>query len=80
MNASRIGFLSLGFLDNEDIEMINSVGNNCQNDSVGKIIALAIKCGSLYFLNCEQDERVNVAKSTKDIWHKRYGHLSFGNF
>ena len=41
-----------------------------------KVIATAVRCGSLYFLNCQSLEKSNVAE---DVWHKRFGHLSIGS-
>ena len=40
-----------------------------------KVRACATKCGSLYFLECEQRNQVNAVVAKEDVWHWRYGHL-----
>ena len=54
-------------------------------DSNKKVIAVATRVGSLYYLNCQADNEqtnaaVNKSKETKeDTWHRRYGHLGVRN-
>ena len=54
-------------------------------DSNKKVIAVATRVGSLYYLNCQADNEqtnaaVNESKETKeDTWHRRYGHLGLRN-
>lgn len=47
-----------------------------------KLVAVATKAGSLYYLNCsscnEQAAVVN-RKSKEEIWHRRFGHLGLQN-
>ncbi len=45
-------------------------------DSQNKVLATATKCGSLFALNCQTTEQVNVAKVSLEVWHRRYGHLN----
>ena len=44
-------------------------------NSDNKVIATAVRCGSLYLLNCRSREQASVAVTKEDIWHRRYGHL-----
>ncbi len=44
----------------------------------GRVIAKAVRCGSLYFLDCWSSDEVSVAEVKENIWHKRFGHLSAG--
>ena len=44
-------------------------------NSGGEVVAMATRCGSLYFLDCQACEQANVAGSREDLWHRRYGHL-----
>ena len=46
-------------------------------NSDGKVVAMATRCGSLYFLDCQPCEQANVVGSKEDLWHKRYGHLGY---
>ena len=63
---------------------VSKAGKVTQFDEAGcrilnadsKVIATAVRCGSLYFLNCQSLEKSNVAE---DVWHKRFGHLSIGS-
>ena len=48
-------------------------------NSNDKVIATAARCGSLYLMNCRSCEQVNAVCSKEDVWHRRYGHLSFGS-
>lgn len=43
----------------------------------GTVVAVAVRCGSLYFLDCQPLEQANVAGSNEDLWHRRYGHLGY---
>ena len=40
-----------------------------------KVRACAMRCGSLYILDCKQSNQVNAAVAKEDVWHRRYGHL-----
>ena len=45
--------------------------------SDGRLIAKATRVGSLYYLDCEIDQRAGVAQESKEVlWHQRYGHLN----
>ena len=44
-------------------------------NSENKVIATAVRCGSLHFLNCRSREQASVAVTKEDVWHGRYGHL-----
>ena len=54
-------------------------------DSNRKLIAVATRVGSLYYLNCRTDhQQANPAENRnqetkEDIWHRRYGHLGVRN-
>ena len=45
------------------------LGKNC------KVIATATRVGSLYYLNCQVKQQVNVVQCKEELWHRRYGHL-----
>ena len=45
-------------------------------DSHDKVLATAIKYGSLFLLDCRTSEQLNVAKMSMDVWQKCYGHLN----
>ena len=49
----------------------------------GELVAIALKTGNLYYLNCERiDGNVVNATNTvsmESIWHRRYGHLGENN-
>ena len=38
---------------------------------------MAMRCGSLYFLDCQSCEQANVVGLNEDLWHKWYGHLGY---
>ena len=40
-----------------------------------KLIAMARKFGSWYFLNCQMNEHARIVTRKEDVWHRRYGHL-----
>ena len=44
---------------------------NCKS----KLIDMARKFGSLYFLNCQMNKHARVVTRKEDVWHRRYGHL-----
>ena len=48
----------------------------CQiQDRDGKLVAMASRAGSLYYLDCQSDhQQVHVA-TKEDVWHRRFGHL-----
>ncbi len=51
--------------------------NNCvMKNSDGKVVAVAVRCGRLYFLDCYSNEQVNLIEEKETLWHKRFGHLS----
>lgn len=52
----------------------NESGCRIRN-SGGEVVAMATRCGSLYFLDCQAHEQASVAGSSEDLWHRRYGHL-----
>ena len=43
----------------------------------GTVITVAVRCCSLYFLDCQPLERANVAGLNEDLWHRQYGHLGY---
>jgi transposase InsO family protein len=47
-------------------------------DEQEKLVAVASKVGSLYYLNCSRMQQVNatVNQSKENLWHRRFGHLS----
>ena len=55
--------------------------NNCCRitDTEDRLIAVATRIGSLYYLDCESVDQSNTAENnnfaTEDLWHRRYGHL-----
>ncbi len=52
-------------------------GSGCViKNSNGTVIAVAVRCGRLYFLDCHRCEQVNLVGENEELWHKRYGHLS----
>ena len=51
-------------------------GVDCSSSGV-KVVAMAMRCSSLYFLDCQSCEQANVVGSNEDLWHKRYGHLGY---
>ncbi len=52
----------------------NESGCEIEN-SDGCVVATAIRCGNLYFLNCEISKRANIVEYKEVVRHKRYGHL-----
>ena len=53
-------------------------GVDCHfKNSDGKVVAMAMRCGSLYFLDCQSCEQANVVGLNEDLWHKWYGHLRY---
>ena len=48
-------------------------------DDQGEVVAVVIKVGSLYYLNCEPltNQRTNSASHqvSENLWHRRFGHL-----
>ena len=66
-------------------KMIDFSDTGCQIlDPNRKLIAVATRVGSLYYLNCQTDHRAYAAKNRspetkEDIWHRRYGHLGLQN-
>ncbi len=51
--------------------------SNCRvRNSNGKVVAVAMRSGSLYYLDCQHCEMANVVVSNEDLWHRRYGHLN----
>ena len=48
-------------------------------DKENRLIAVATRIGSLYYLDCESVDRSNKAENnnfvTENLWHRRYGHL-----
>jgi len=49
-------------------------GCRIRNSGV-EVVAVAMRCGNLCFLDCQAYEQANVAGSSEDLWHRRYGHL-----
>lgn len=49
----------------------------------GEVVAVALKAGSLYYLNCEPlyNQQINSAshQSKENLWHWRFGHLGETN-
>ena len=49
----------------------------------GEVIAVALKAGCLYYLNCEPlyNQQINSAshQSKENLWHRRFGHLGERN-
>ena len=66
-------------------KMIDFSETGCQIlDPNRKLIAVATRVGSLYYLNSQTDHQANAAKNRspetkEDIWHRRYGHLGLQN-
>ena len=52
-------------------------------DEEGEVVAIAMKTGSLYYLNCEpmNNQQINSVtdQASKNLWHRRYGHLGERN-
>ena len=44
-----------------------------------RVIATAVRCGCLYFLDCRSLEQASIAELKEDVWHRRFGHLSVGS-
>ena len=60
----------------ESGNVTNFDANGCQIlNKNQRVIAKAIKCGSLYYLDCEESIQANVAQqeSKEMVWHRRYG-------
>ena len=58
-------------------EFVNSC---CRiTDAENRLIAVAARIGSLYYLDCESVDQSNIAENnnfaTENLWHRRYGHL-----
>ena len=66
-------------------KMIEFSETGCQIlDPNRKLIAVATRVESLYYLNCQTHHQANAAKdrspeTKEDIWHRRYGHLGLQN-
>ncbi len=38
----------------------------------GTVIAVAVRCGRLYFLDCHPCEQANLVGENEELWHRRY--------
>ena len=67
----------------EDGKIVEFHASGCQIFSARKkLIAVASKTGSLYYLDClAHAEQVSVAEQETEekIWHRRFGHLGIQN-
>ena len=65
-------------VENGKITVFNKTHCEIQEDK-GNVVAFAEKVGSLYRLHMRKEGAfmVQSSDSTADLWHKRYGHLSF---
>ena len=56
---------------------------NCQVLDEGKLVAVAVKIGELYYLKCSMNSvctnAAEIQRSKEDMWHRRFGHLCARN-
>ena len=65
-------------------KVTNFTDAGCQIvDSCQKVVAVAVRVGSLYYLECldsrQQVHTASVEETKETIWHRRFGHLSAQN-